>query len=381
MPGPSATAVRIPAHLRPKLRKLARSHTAPHRLVQRARIVRAAAAGWENQRIADRVGCSVRTVRRWRDRFAADPSMRALKDLQRSGRPPEVPLEVRARLVSLACERVDNDKTPFRVLWSQKALQAALLEETGFLISVSEVGRILRNGAIRPHRVRMWLNSQDPRFAEKARRVCQHYVDPEDGVTVLCVDEKRLFAHDHAPGIRPPAPRHPESRREFQYSRNGSSTLLAAFNTATGEVYGECRERRTASDLVAFMEELARRTPGRVVIIWDNLNIHHEGKDKRWSAFNQRQGGRFSFVHTPTHASWLNQVECWFSILERRVLRHASFRSVAELNARVEGFVSHWNEHEAHPFNWTFRGHFASGHDGEHDERVRARSNGRRVAA
>ncbi len=138
--------------------------------------------------------------------------MRSLDDRPRPGRPPEVPLAVRARLISLACERVDDDKTPFRVLWSYQALQTALEADTGVRISVSEIGRILRNTAIRPHRVRMWLNSQDPKFAEKCRRVCGYYVEPPPDVTVLCVDEKRLFARTHPGGLKPPG-RHRDTRR------------------------------------------------------------------------------------------------------------------------------------------------------------------------
>jgi transposase len=379
VPGPPATPVILPAHLRPKLKRLATSRTAPHNLVQRAQIIELAAASWGNADIARRLGVSDRLVRRWRSRFAADPRMRTLHDRDRSGRPPEVPLAVRARLISLACERVDDDKTPFRVLWSYESLQVALEVDTGVKISVSEIGRILRNAQIRPHRVRMWLNSQDPRFAEKCRVVCRHYVEPEPDVTVLCVDEKRLFAHAHNPDLKPPG-HHACTRREFEWSRNGSSVLLAAFNARTGEVYGECRARRTAEDLVEFMEAVAARVPGKVVIIWDNLNIHHDGRTKRWTEFNERHGGRFTFVYTPKHASWLNQVECWFSILERRVLRHASFPNVESVNTRVNGFLEHWNAHEAHPFNWTFRGSFGPRSEDPH-VRVRPRGHGRRMAA
>lgn len=380
MPGPAAIAVSIPKDLRPKLKKLARSQTAPHREVVRARIVEEAAYGRSNQEIAMRLRLSVPTVRRWRRRFAERPALSTLQDLPRSGRPPEVPLDVRARLISLACERVDDDKSPFRVLWTHKALQEALEKETGIRLSVSEVGRILRNRAIRPHRVRMWLNSQDPDFAEKTRRVCRYYVEPDDDVTVLCIDEKRLFAHCREPGLKPPGNGHDCTRREFEYSRHGSSVLIAAFNTRSGEVYGECRRQRKAVDLVEFMEAIARRTPGKVVVIWDNLNVHHEGPAKRWSAFNERHDGRFTFVHTPKHASWLNQVECWFSILERRVLRHESFPDVTSVNERVEGFIEHWNCAEAHPFNWTFRGTFAPRREAW-DERLQPRGRSGRLAA
>ena len=103
------------------------------------------------------------------------------------------------------------------------------------------------------------------------------------------------------------------------------------------------------------MEPLAGSLPGPVIVVWDNLNIHYDGKDKRWTRFNERHGGRFTFVHTPIHASWLNQVEIWFSTLERRLLKHGSFASVDQLNQRVEDFIVHSNDHEAHPYRWTFR--------------------------
>ena len=329
-------------------------------MVQRAQIIELAARGLDNMRIAARVGVSVRLVRRWRNRFAAEPRMTTLFDRPRSGRPATVPAQVRARLVSLACERTGDDKAPFRTVWSYAALAEALEHDTGVRLSTSEVGRILRRTALRPHRVRYWLNSQDPKFAEKCSRVCSWYRCTDPDVTVLCIDEKRLFAHQRKPGLKPPNRRHRRTRKEYTWSRHGSSVLLAAFDVRTGRIYGECRARRTGADLVSFLEAVAARVSGKVVVIWDNLNVHFDGKAKRWTAFNARHQGRFTFVYTPTHASWLNQIECWFSILERRVLRHGSFATVSEVVGRVEGFIAHWNGVEAHPFRWTFRGRFST---------------------
>jgi transposase len=348
--------------------------------VQRAQIIVLARAGWDNESIAVEVGVSVRTVRRWRKRFAEDPRLESLQDKERTGRPPSVPLAIRAQLISLACSRVGDDKTAFRALWSYEALQEALMLETGLKISVSEIGRILRNTDIRPHRVRMWLNSQDPLFAEKCQVVCTYYVDPPPDATVLCVDEKRLFAHEHKPGLEPPG-RHSRVRKEYEWSRHGSSVLLAAFDIRTGRVYGEIRATRRGVDLVEFMEEIAARIPGKVVVIWDNLNVHYDGKEQRWAEFNARHDERFTFVYTPKHASWLNQVECWFSILERRMLRHGSFPDVLEVSDRVDRFITHWNEHEAHPFNWTFRGSFEPGSREDSHVRIRPRGDGGRLAA
>lgn len=175
-------------------------------------------------------------------------------------------------------------------------------------------------------------------------------------------------------GLGAPSHRHDPTARVPTFDREVHVAGVAREGVDVGACCG-------GADLVEFMEEVARRTPGKVVIIWDNLNIHHEGKHKRWSSFNERHDGRFTFVHTPTHASWLNQVKCWFSILDRRVLRHASFKTVEEVNARVDGCISHWNDKEAHPFNWTFRGTFSAKQGGDNDERVRTGGDGDRLVA
>jgi transposase len=177
---------------------------------------------------------------------------------------------------------------------------------------------------------------------------------PPEGATVLCIDEKPgMQALEQRFPMRPSNPGR-LGRKEFEYKRQGTRTLIASYNTRTGEVLGHVGPTRKADDLVAFMEHVAQRHPtGPVYVIWDNLNIHY---GPRWTEFNSRHGGRFHFVYTPKHASWVNQIEIWFSILARRVLRHASFRSVDELTARVRDFIERWNQRDAHPFRWTFRG-------------------------
>ena len=341
---------------REKLETVVRAHLAPQVVVRRARIILLAAEGLSNAHIARTVGTTTDTVRLWRGRWADDPRPESLRDLPRSGRPPSIEAAVRATLISLACERPeDGDRRPFRDIWTQASLQAALAAKTGVKLSTSEIGRILRAREIRPHRVRMWLQSQDPEFREKVDVICGLYTRPPAGTTVLCMDEKRLFAHRRRPGVRPCGPNRP-CRKEFVYSRHGSSVLMATFDIGTGEVFGHCNATRTGDDLVAFMERVAAHYPGPVVVIWDNLNVHFDGKKSRWSRFNRRHGGRFSFVYTPKHASWVNQIEIWFSILERRVLRNGTFDSVEHIEDRTLGYIDHWNTYEVHPFNWTFRG-------------------------
>lgn len=280
--------------------------------------------------------------------------MDSLRDQPRSGRPAAVPVALRCEVVKLACQRPEGSKDPFRQVWTLASLQAALSEQTGCRLSRSEIHRILHAEHLRPHRLRMWLHSPDPEFQTKVQTICRLYLDPPEGATVLCIDEK--------PGIQALERKYPTQgprrggpgRFEFEYIRHGTRTLLAAFETQTGRVFAHCGAQRKASDLMAFMEAVAERyETGIVYVVWDNLNIHH---GDRWEAFNQRHGGRFRFVHTPLHASWVNQVEIWFGVLQRRLLKYASFDSLEALDAALFGFLGHWNAFEAHPWNWTFRG-------------------------
>lgn len=315
------------------------------------------ASGVTVAEVARRLSTTRVTVRQWRDRFLIFGDLDGLRDLARSGRPSRVPLEVRLQLVKLACIRTDEKRMRFRDVWTYGALREALRRETGYTLSITEIGRILRAEGMRPHRVNLWLHSPDPKFRAKVRRICRLYTSLPDGAAVLCVDEKtciqalgrRFPMHSGGPGQ--------PSRFEFEYVRRGTRALIGAFDIRTGKVFAHVRPRRTAADIMAFMEDVARQYPaGDVYIVWDNLNIHI---GEEWAGFNQRHGNRFHFVYTPIHASWVNQIEIWFGILQRRVLRFGDFRTAVDLEKRLLAFIRHWNIHEAHPFRWTFRGRFA----------------------
>jgi transposase len=201
------------------------------------------------------------------------------------------------------------------------------------------------------------LHSPDPDFAKKVRRICRLYLAPPRDAVVVCVDEKPMQALRR----RNPDRRCGDGsiRHEFEYVRRGVCHLLGAFDVRTGRVLGRVVKKRSAEALYNFLDAVARAYPDRrVLVIWDNLNLHHDGKDHRWSEFNHHHGGRFRFIHTPLHASWVNQIEIWFSILQRRLLRHGSFESIAELRDQVLAFIRYWNRFEAHPFNWKFSGKF-----------------------
>lgn len=357
MPSAHARAIRLTEPQRSSLEEVARTQKVEFRAGLRARIVLLLASGLSVSEVSRRLSITRVTVRQWRDRFGLVGELDGLGDLPRSGRPPRVALEVRCELVKLACTRPDPKRTKFRDTWTREALREALRRETGCLLSVTEIGRILHAEGMRPHRVRLWLHSPDPGFRAKVRKICRLYTSPPPGAIVLCVDEKTCI---QALGRRFPTrsagPGRPV-RLEFEYKRHGTRTLIGAFNIRTGEVFAHARPHRAASDLMAFMEDLARRYPtGEVYIVWDNLNIH-EGDE--WARFNERHGSRFRFVYTPLHASWVNQIEIWFGILQRRVLRHGDFQNAQDLARRLLAFVRHWNRREAHPFRWTFRGRFA----------------------
>ena len=342
---------------RRKLDEIVRARRSEAGLVLRARIVLLAARGRSNYAIARLLACRENTVRKWRERFRLLPELTSLRDAKRTGRPPSVPMFVRLELIKLACERPADCKLPFRSVWTLAALQDALARTTRIVLSKTEIRRVLAVEEIRPHHIRLWLHSPDPAFRSKVRAICDLYLaQPADGDTALCIDEKTgMQALEHRYPFKAPARGRP-GRREFEYRRHGTRTLFAAFNPHTGDVFGECSVKRKAVDLLRFMERVAKRYPtGKVTVIWDNLNIHH---GVAWEAFNLRHGDRFRFVYTPIHASWVNQVEIWFSVLARRVLKHASFATAGDLVRAVEGFVAHWNKHEAHPFRWTFRGRF-----------------------
>lgn len=312
--GRPSPRLKIPTATRKELEAVVRSLKASAALVQRARIVLLAGAGLSNAEIARRLDCNEATVRMWRTRFRARKKLTTLRDKRRSGRPATVPLWVRLELLKIACTQSDPKKVPFQRLWTLRSIGQALFESTGYRLSKSEVRRILVAHELRPHRVRMWLHSPDPEFRPKVKAICDLYVRAlAAGERVLCIDEKtgmQALEHKH-PLKLPIAGR--MGRREFEYIRHGTRTLYAAFDPHTGEVFGQCSVRRREADLLRFMEAVAKRYPtGRVTVIWDNLNIHHGA---RWEKFNQRHGGRFRFVYTPLHASWVNQVEIWFGLL------------------------------------------------------------------
>jgi transposase len=357
-PGPSARLIYVPLLERPRLEELGSRQQAAFEIVRRARMILLLAQGVGPAEVARTVGCTERNVYKWRARWEEMPAIESLQDAPRCGRRATVSMKTRCRIVQIACDRPRQSAPPFRSVWTQQSLADELQHRTGVRVSRSTVQRVLHAEGLRPHKVRAWLHSPDERFAEKVERICDLYLKaaPKDTV-ILCIDEKPMqvlgrrfpnsIAHDGS------------VRRDYEYIRRGVRHLLGALNVKTGRVHGRIVLKRDARALESFVAELLRIYRGKnVIVIWDNLNIHHDGPDARWSRFNAEHDDRVQFVYTPVHASWVNQIEQWFSILQRRVLRHGCFGSAEQLISDVQGFIRWWNRVERAPFRWTFDGNF-----------------------
>ena len=349
--GRQAQAIKLSREDRKSLELLTRRGTAEQRQVVRAQIALMCHAGASTTAIAEAVGVSVQTVSHWRSRLARK-GVQGLQEVPRPGRPRRIGETQRLELLALACEpaELQGRATPTLDELVDRAVQRGVVKQ----ISRSHLQRILQAGDLRPHRVRQWLHSPDPQFRQKVNEICALYRRAPKGSVVLSIDEKTgIQAIERKHADREPQPGRAR-RREFEYIRHGTQALIAALDVHTGCVIGSCSDRRTQADLVAFMEQVALAHPkGRVHIVWDNLNTHRA--QAVWDDFNARHGSRFVFHFTPLHASWVNQIELLFGIYSRRVLRHASHSSIAQLRERTEAFMAQRNQ-APQPFKWTFAG-------------------------
>jgi len=350
--------VELSKEQRQTLHRRAAGQTRPHREVLRASVLLALEDDPSPTAVASKLGIDRKTARRWRDRFL-EQGLEGLEDRERSGRPVRIASETRCHIIGMACAKPSEHGEPTRTNWTYEALlQQFRRRHPDVEIGRTSIVRVLLDADIRVHRMKYWCHSKDVRFREKVADICPLYLSPPPGSTVICVDEKPgIQALGRPFPVKPPAPGEP-GRIDSNYVRNGTHKLLAAFNPHDGELFGQMRETCTAKDLVEFMEACAEHWPhGDIHVVWDNLNIHFDGPDKRWTRFNERHGGRFHFHYTPIHASWMNQVELWFGILQRRVLKYGVFDSLADVDEAVLQFINHWNECEKHPFRWTFKGY------------------------
>jgi transposase len=320
------------------LRLVLRTPSAPQEQAMRARIVLRAAEGASNTEIAREIGVSLPTVGLWRRNFSAR-RMDGLETAPRSGRPREITDDEVQRVLAKTLEPPPDGTTH----WSVRRLAAA----TG--ISSSTVHRIWRDHKLKPHQVRSFKFSNDPELVEKVIDVVGLYLDPPKGAIVLSVDEKtQIQALDRTQPTLPMKPGKAQ-RMTHDYKRNGTTSLYAALEIATGEVTASCYPRHTHQEFLAFLNRLVKTYPRRPLhVVLDNSSTHSTPEVTAWLARHRR----VYFHFTPTSASWLNMVEIWFSILTKQQVRRGVYHNVPELIAAIEHFIAGYNQ-RAQPFIWT----------------------------
>ncbi len=242
-----------------------------------------------------------------------------------------------------------------RTHWAIRPLAAAA-RQWNFVRSISKstVHRWLSQADLKPHRVRRWLHSPDPEFRAKVRRITRLYLHPPRSTRVICVDEKtQLQILERVHPTRPLGPSRP-TRIEQTYRRHGIVAVLAGLDIRSGEIALIVRRRRRHQEFLELLQLLRDRWPrGRLIIVADNLSVHTHPNVRAWLA---GQAGRVRIVFLPLHASWLNQIELWFSVLERQCLARASITTFVAMARRIQTFGKHWNR-TARPFRWTFKGY------------------------
>lgn len=265
--------------------------------------------------------------------------------------PPDVAME----LVRIACQMPDTLGRSLS-LWDCAELARHLMRE-GLVESISPqtVRRILKHHRLKPWRCHVWMHKKAPRdadFIARTLNICDLYTrDLAAHEAVICVDEKTSI--QPRPRVAPTQPAQPDRpvHLEHEYKRCGASNLIAGFNTRTGHVHGRTYTRKRQVEFIDFLESLDRETPAYVTtlhIVCDNVRMHSGKKVRAWLDTHPR----FKFHFTPVHCSWMNQVEQWFSILQRKRLRAANFADLQDLQLKIATFIVQWNE-IAEPFNWS----------------------------
>jgi transposase len=308
-------------------------------LALRARIVLACAEGKTNKAVAEELRVWPQTVTKWRGRFVRE-RLEGLSDEPRPGAPRTITDEQVEAVVVATLEELPKDATH----WSR----ALMAKRSG--LSKSTVGRIWKAFGLKPHLTDTFKLSTDPQFIEKVRDVVGLYLDPPERALVLCVDEKsQIQALDRSQPVLPMMPGMPE-RRTHDYVRNGTSSLFAALDVATGRVIGSVHRRHRAVEFKKFLAKLDKQVPAElgVHLVCDNYATHKTDTIQRWLAAHPR----FHLHFVPTSSSWLNQVERWFSELTTKLLQRGVHKNVQQLETDIRNWIATWNENPR-PFVWT----------------------------
>jgi len=344
---------------REELESLSRRGTAPYQMVLRARIVLLAAGGTANCAIAGRLGICEDTARKWRRRYC-EQGLGGLADAPRPGRPRTFPAPVVAEVKALACELPAASGTPLARWTCPELARHAAASGIVAAVSASTVRRWLADDALKPWQHRSWIFPRDPHFAVKAGRVLDLYQRTWQGEP-LGEDEYVLSA-DEKPGVQarmrthlplPPGPGRP-LRAESEYARCGTLAYLAAYDVHRARVLGRCEPSTGIKPFTALADQVMSAEPyasaRRVFWVVDNGASH-----RNWAAAARLQDAypNAQMVHLPVHASWLNQIEVYFSVLQRKLLTPDDFEDLESLAAQILAFEQHYNA-TATPFDWKF---------------------------
>lgn len=332
------TPIRLSAEQKGTLESWIRSSTAEQRLVFRAKIILMAGEEIGTSAIAREIKTRPATVTKWRVRFAR-LGLDGLKDAPRPGKHLQYRPDDEKRVLQM----LDESPPSGYAQWNGPLLAQATKLPANF------VWKVLRSHGIQLQRRRSWCISTDPEFAQKAADVVGLYLDLPENALVLCVDEKpHIQALERAQGYL----KLPNGRAltgfSHEYKRHGTTTLFAALETATGQVIAGHYQRRRRVEFLDFMNRIVSAQSGREIhVIMDNLSTHKPKRDM-WLARHKN----VHFHYIPTHASWMNQVEVWFSLLARYALKGANFTSPNDLRGAIDRFIAAYNP-TAHPFEWT----------------------------
>ncbi len=321
----------------------ARSGKTEQRIAKRAQVILQTCEGRTLNEISSNVGLGRQSCIKWRKRYLSN-GPEGLNDSQRSGKPSTISPEEKSSIVALACTTPPDGSSR----WSVRKLA----EVTGH--GKTTIGDILSQASIKPHKTEYWCGkSPDPEFEEKQMAIIGLYMNPPENALVLCVDEKsQIQALDRTQPMLPIRKGNPK-RLTATYKRNGTTCLLAALAVHEGTIDGRCIQRNTHKEFLNYLKHIYRKYPGKQLhVILDNLSVHKHKAVMDWVAKRRRLTLHF----TPTYSSWLNQVEIWFNIFTRDVLRGGIWKSKQQLIKQIMAYIRNYNELWAKPFKWTYTG-------------------------